>query len=207
MWLKWLYVLNLSLLITALLIEITVVLTKELRSANLPAITVAAAESQARNAAAITAQSTLAALRAPKSTPALAFLAQSILAAHPDTPAVNPLALIDQDQVAVDSSAVESSAAVAEDPDPTSEDGEEAPAPEDTLGTTAVLPRNTAAHPRSTASHPRNTHAPDQGKITAEREDFPSHSLRELAAERIFPSLRAPKSRQGFTLTSIAPSH
>lgn len=196
---KWLYVLNLSLLITALVVEIKVVLTKELRSANLPAITVAAAESQARNAAAITAQTTLAALRAPRNVAAIT--AQSILAA-PDTPAVIPLTLIDQDQVAVESSAV-----VAEDPDPTSEDGEEAPAPEDTLGTTALLPRNTAAHPRSTAAHPRNTHAPDQGNITAEREDFPSHSLRELAAERIFPSLRAPKSRQGFTLTSIAPSH
>ena len=170
-----------------------VVLTKELRSANLPAITVAAAESQARNAAAITAQTTLAALRAPRNVAAIT--AQSILAA-PDTPAVTPLALIDQDQVAVDSSA-----AVAEDPDSDSEDSEEeAMAPEDTLGTTA-------AHPRSTAAHPRNTHAPDQGNISAEREDFPSHALRELAAERIFPSLRAPKSRQGFTLTSIAPSH
>jgi hypothetical protein len=188
------------LLITALVVEITIVLTKELRSANLQAITVAAAESQARNAAAITAQTTLAALRAPRS--AVAILAQSILAA-PDTPAIIPLALIDQDQVAVDSSA-----AVAEDPDSDSEDSEEeAMAPEDTLGTTAVLPSNTAAHPRSTAAHPRNTHAPDQGNISAEREDFPSHALRELAAERIFPSLRAPKSRQGFTLTSIAPSH
>ena len=196
------------------MVEITVVLTKELRSANLPAITVAAAESQARNAAAITAQTTLAALRAPRN--AAAITAQSILAA-PDTPAVIPLALINQDQVAVDSSA-----AVAEDPDSDSEDSEEeAMAPEDTLGTTAVLPRNTAAHPRSTAAHPRNTaahprstaahprntHAPDQGNISAEREDFPSHALRELAAGRIFPSLRAPKSRQGFTLTSIAPSH
>ena len=177
------------------MVEITVVLTKELRSANLPAITVAAAESQARNAAAITAQTTLAALRAPRNVAAIT--AQSILAA-PDTPAVIPLALIDQDQVAVDSSA-----AVAEDPD----SEEEAMAPEDTLGTTAVLPRNTAAHPRGTAAHPRNTHAPDQGNISAEREDFPSHALRELAAGRIFPSLRAPKSRQGFTLTSIAPSH
>jgi len=180
-------------------VEITVVLTKELRSANLPAITVAAAESQARNAAAITAQSTLAALRAPRS--ALASLAQSILAA-PETPAINPVALIGQDQVVVDSSA-----AVAEDPDPTSEDGEEALAPEDTLGTTAVRPRNTVALPRDTAAHLRSTHAPDQGELAAEREDFPSHALRELAAERIFPSLRAPKSRQGFTLTSIAPSH
>ncbi len=184
------------------MVEITVALTKELRSANLPAITVAAAESQARNAAAVTAPSTLAALRAPKSTPALASLAQSTLAAHPDTPAVNPLALIDQDQVAVDSSA-----AVAEDPDPTSEDGEEAPAPEDTQESTAVLPRNTVALPRDTAAHPRSTHAPDQGELAAERVDFPSHALRELAAERLFPSLRTPESSARLTLTSPAPSH
>ena len=93
--------------------EITDVLTKELRSANLAATTVAAAENQARSAAAITAQSTLAVQVAPKSTPALASLAQSIHA-PPDIPAVNPLALIDQDQAVVASFEV-----AAVDPDPT----------------------------------------------------------------------------------------
>jgi hypothetical protein len=64
------------------------------------------------------------------------------------------------------------------------------------------------ATPRSTqeAVHPRSTHAPDQGKTAAEEEDFPSHAPRTSAAEKISPGQRTPRSRQSFTLTSLAPS-
>ena len=71
--------------------ETNVDLKEELRSADLQAITVAAAESQAKNAVAITAPSTPA---APRSIHALASLAPSILA-HPSIRAVNHLAQID----------------------------------------------------------------------------------------------------------------
>ena len=74
-----------------------VVLTIELRSANLTAITVAAAGNQARSAAAITALSTLAVQEAPRSTLARTDLTpQSILA-----PAADPLGLTDRDLAVV----------------------------------------------------------------------------------------------------------
>ena len=158
--------------------------SEELRSANLSAITVAAAESQARDAVAITAQSTRAAQEG--------LTPQSILVAHPENP--NHVALGDLDLAVVDIFvAVAVDLIPEEDQDPTSEDGEEA----------AGLQRTTAVHPRSThALDPRDTAA-----HVSEEEDFPSHALATSREEKISPSLRTPESRQMSTLTSTAPSH
>ena len=157
--------------------------SEELRSANLSAITVAAA-SQARDAVAITAQSTRAAQEG--------LTPQSILVAHPENP--NHVALGDLDLAVVDIFvAVAVDLIPEEDQDPTSEDGEEA----------AGLQRTTAVHPRSThALDPRDTAA-----HVSEEEDFPSHALATSREEKISPSLRTPESRQMSTLTSTAPSH
>lgn len=160
--------------------EVAVALIKEIRNANLAAIIAAAAENQA-SAVTITAQITQAALRA--SAPALATLALATLA-------VSPLSVADQDPAIVAATFV----AVAVDFTP--EDGEE------DLGLAH------GATPGSTqeAVHPRSTHAPDPGKTAAEEEDFPSHAPRTSAAEKISPGQRTPRSRQSFTLTSLAPS-
>jgi hypothetical protein len=199
--------------------EIAVDLTEELRSASLPAITVAAAESRARShAAADTAPSTLAALN-PRSTHAPADLTPQRNQAALAFPAVNPLAPIDptRDQ---DLAVVASSAAVAadltpeEDPDPTSEDGEEAPslALESILRSIVALEaqRSTAAPPKSTVAPPRSTHALDPrstAALVAEEQDFPSHAPRASEEKRLSPSLRTPGSSARSTLTSPAPSH
>jgi len=102
-------------LITALVVaEIAVDLTEELRSANLPAITVAAAESRARSrAAAVTAPSTQAALN-QRSTLARADPTPQRNQAAPATPAVNLLAPIDPTRDP-DLAVVASSAVVAAD--------------------------------------------------------------------------------------------
>ena len=157
--------------------------SEELRSANLLAITAAAA-SQARDAVAITAQSTRAAQEG--------LTPQSILVAHPENP--NHVALGD-----LDLAIVEIFVAVAvdlipeEDQDPTSEDGEEA----------AGLQRTTAVHPRSThALDPRDTAA-----HVSEEEDFPSHALATSREEKLSLSLRATESNARSTLTSTVPSH
>lgn len=160
--------------------EVAVALIKEIRNANLAAIIAAAAENQA-SAATITAQITQAALKA--SAPALDSLALA-------TPAVSPLSVADQDP------AIVAATFVAVVVDLTPEDGEE------DLGLAH------GATPGSTqeAVHPRSTHAPDPGKTAAEEEDFPSHAPRTSAAEKISPGQRTPRSRQSFTLTSLAPS-
>ena len=161
------------------------------RSANLSAITIAAAESQARDAVAITAQSTRPAQEG--------LTPQSVLVAHSVNP--NHAALGDLDLAVVDTFvAVAVDLIPEEDQDPTSEDGEEA----------AGLQRTTAAPQRSTAVLPRSSHALDPRDTVAhvsEEEDFPSHALRTSREEKISPSLRTPESRQMSTLTSTAPSH
>lgn len=157
--------------------------SEELRSANLSAITVAAA-SQARDAVAITAQSTRPAQEG--------LTSQSVLVAHSVNP--NHVALGDLDLAVVDTFvAVAVDLIPEEDQDPTSEDGEEA----------AGLQRTTAVHPRSThALDPRDTAA-----HVSEEEDFPSHALATSREDKISLSLRTPESRQRSTLTSTVPSH
>ena len=154
------------------------------RSANLSAITIAAAESQARDAVAITAQSTRPAQEG--------LTPQSVLVAHSVNP--NHAALGDLDLAVVDTFvAVAVDLIPEEDQDPTSEDGEEA----------AGLQRTTAVHPRSThALDPRSTaaHVPEE-------EDFPSNALSTSREKKLSPSLRTPESSARSTLTSTAPSH
>lgn len=98
------------------------------------------------------------------------------------TPAVNPLSVADQDPAIVAATFV----AVAVDFTP--EDGEE------DLG---------LAHGATPGSTQEAVHP---GKTAAEEEDFPSHAPRTPAAEKISPGQRTPRSRQSFTLTSLAPS-
>jgi hypothetical protein len=214
-------------LITALvMVEIAVDLTEELRSANLPAITVAAAKSRVRSrVAAVTAPSTQAALN-QRSTLARADPTPQRNQAAPATPTVNLLAPIDPTRDP-DLAVVASSAVVAadltpeEDPERTSEDGEEAPslALESILRSivaleaqrsTAAPQRKAAAPPRSTHAPPRSTHALDPrstAALVAEEQDFPSHAQRASEEKRLSPSLRTPGSSARSTLTSPAPSH
>ena len=158
--------------------------SEELRSANLSAITVAAAENQARDAVAITAQSTLPAQEG--------LTPQSILVAHPENP--NHVALGDLDLAVVEIFVVVAVDSIPEeDQDPTSEDGEEA----------AGLQRTTAVHPRSThALDPRDTAA-----HLSEEEDFASHALATSREEKLSLSLRATESNARSTLTSTVPNH
>jgi hypothetical protein len=95
---------------------------------------------------------------------------------------VNPLSVADQDPAIVAATFV----AVAVDLTP--EDGEE------DLG---------LAHGATPGSTQEAVHP---GKTAAEEEDFPSHAPRTSAAEKISPGQRTPRSRQSFTLTSLAPS-
>jgi len=214
-------------LITALVVtEIAVDLTEELRSANLPAITVAAAESRARSrAAAVTAPSTQAAQN-QRSTLARADPTLQRNQAAPATPAVNLLAPIDPTRDP-DLAVVASSAVVAadltpeEDPDQTSEDREEVPslALESILRSivaleaqrsTAAPQRKAAAPPRSTHAPPRSTHALDPrstAALVAEEQDLTSQAQRASEEKRLSPSLRTPGSSARSTLTSPAPSH
>ena len=157
--------------------------SEELRSANLLAITAAAA-SQARDAVAITAQSTRAAQEG--------LTPQSILVAHPENP--NHVALGDLDLAVVEIFVVVAVDSIPEeDQDLISEDGEEAAGLQ---RTTAVLPRSThALDPRDTAAH------------LSEEEDFPSHALATSREEKLSLSLRATESNARSTLTSTVPSH
>jgi hypothetical protein len=174
------------LLITAIVEQKAV----ELRSANLSAITVAAA-SQARDAVAITAQSTRAAQEG--------LTPQSILVAHPENP--NHVALGDLDLAVVEIFVVVAVDSIPEeDQDLISEDGEEA----------AGLQRTTAAPQRSTAVLPRSTHALDPRDTAAhlsEEEDFASHALATSREEKLSLSLRATESNARSTLTSTVPNH